>query len=163
AQSMYEESLRVALEADETEHACRAYINLISDHLENLRLTEARRRLQEGIDLAETAEFLTYSGYLQMELGMLHFATGNWDEVAAVAWYAVESPPPLRCAALIVIGRTRLRRGEPAGVEMLREAWQLAVGLREPQRLGPAACALAEAAWLDGDASAALTELTQAF
>jgi DNA-binding CsgD family transcriptional regulator/tetratricopeptide (TPR) repeat protein len=163
ALSTLEESLRVALAADEPEHACRAYVNLIWHNLELLRLDDARRHLAEGIEFAERSEFLTFFRYLQVALGALHFATADWDEVGPAAAYALDSSPPVRCAALILIGRTRLRRGEPGAVETLREAWQIAVPLRECQRVGPAAAALAEAAALDGDASAAAAELTEAY
>jgi DNA-binding CsgD family transcriptional regulator/tetratricopeptide (TPR) repeat protein len=158
-----EESLRVALAADEPEHACRAYVNLIWNSLADLRLDYARRHLAEGIELAERSEFLTYFRYLQAALAMLHFAAADWDEVAPAAAHPMDGSPPLRCPALVVLGRTRLRRGEPGAVDMLREGWQLAVGLRECQRIGPAAAALGEAAVLAGDPGAAIAELTQAY
>jgi DNA-binding CsgD family transcriptional regulator len=69
----------------------------------------------------------------------------------------------VRCGALTLIGRTRLRRGEPDAVATLREAWQTARRLRDSQWVGPVAAALAEAAALDGDASAATAELTEAY
>jgi DNA-binding CsgD family transcriptional regulator len=64
---------------------------------------------------------------------------------------------------LTLIGRTRLRRGEPGAAETLREAWRIAVPLRECQWIGPAVAALAEAAALDGDTSTATTELAEAY
>jgi DNA-binding CsgD family transcriptional regulator len=79
------------------------------------------------------------------------------------ASYAIDASPPVRCAALTVIGRTRLRRGEPGAVDTVREAWALAVQLRESQWLGPAVAALAEAAVLDGDGAAAAAELAEAY
>jgi DNA-binding CsgD family transcriptional regulator/tetratricopeptide (TPR) repeat protein len=163
APSTMEESLRVALAADEPEHACRAYINLTLDYLELLRLDDARRCLAAGIEFAERSEFLTFFRYLQVASGTLHLAAGDWDEVVPAASYALESSPPIRCAALTVIGRTRARRGEPDAVETLREAWRIAVPLRECQWIGPAAAALAEAAVLDGDPAAVVTEVTEAY
>jgi DNA-binding CsgD family transcriptional regulator/tetratricopeptide (TPR) repeat protein len=163
ARSTMRESLRVALAADEPEHACRAYLNLIERDLELLRLDDARRHLTEAIDFAERGEFTTYFRVLQTALGKLHFATADWDQVVPAAAHALDGSPPLRCGALTVIGRTRARRGEPGAVEMLREAWQLAVRMRECQWIEPAASALAEAAVLEGDAGAALAELTEAY
>jgi DNA-binding CsgD family transcriptional regulator/tetratricopeptide (TPR) repeat protein len=163
ALSTMEESLRVALVADEPEHACRAYLNLILTSLEDLRLDDARRYLVDGIEFAERSEFLTFFRYMHVALGALHFATADWDQVVPAAAYAINSSPPVRCAALTLTGRTRLRRGEPGAAETLREAWHIAVPLRECQWIGPAAAALAEAAALDGDAGAALAELTVAY
>jgi DNA-binding CsgD family transcriptional regulator len=59
----------------------------------------------------------------------------------------------MRCPALIVIGRVRARRGQDSGAALLSEAWEIARQLDEAQRIGPAASALAEAAWLRGDTS----------
>jgi DNA-binding CsgD family transcriptional regulator len=60
----------------------------------------------------------------------------------------------VRHGALTVLGRVRARRGEPGGDELLREAWALAVDLRELQRSGPTAAARAEAVWLASDHAA---------
>ncbi|TMR25757.1 LuxR family transcriptional regulator [Nonomuraea zeae] len=163
ARSTMEESLRVALAADEPEHACRAYMNLILYDLELLRLGDARTLLAEGIEFAERSDFVMFSRYLQVALGALHFATADWDQVVPAAAYALDSSPPVRCAAVTLIGRTRLRRGEPGAMETLREAWRIAVPLRECQWIGPAAAALGEAAMLAGDAGAAVAELTEAY
>lgn len=163
ARSTMEESLRVALAADEPEHACRAYVNLILYDLEHLRLDDARRLLPEGIEFAERSDFVMFTRYLQVALGALHFASAEWDQVVPAAAYALDSSPPVRCAAVTLIGRTRLRRGEPGAVETLREAWQIALPLRECQWIGPAAAALAEAAMLAGDACDAAAELTEAY
>jgi DNA-binding CsgD family transcriptional regulator len=51
-----------------------------------------------------------------------------------------------------VLGLVRARRGDPGAQELLDEAWELAEPTDEPVRLGPAALARAEAAWLAGDA-----------
>jgi DNA-binding CsgD family transcriptional regulator/tetratricopeptide (TPR) repeat protein len=163
ARSTMEESIRVALAGDEPEHACRAYMNQILHDLEHLRLDDARSLLAEGIEFAERSEIVIFYRYLHVALGGLHFATGDWDEVVPAAAYALESSPPVRCAALTVIGRTRLRRGEPGAVETLREAWRVALPLREAQWIGPVAAALGEAAMLDGDTGAVAAELTEAY
>jgi DNA-binding CsgD family transcriptional regulator/tetratricopeptide (TPR) repeat protein len=163
ALSTLEESLRVALDGNEPEHACRAYVNLIWLLLAQLRLDDARRRIAEGIEHAERSDFVMFSRYLQAALGALRFATADWDGVAPAAAYALDGAPPVRCTALNLVGRTRLRRGEPGAVETLREAWRVAVQLRDCQWVGPAAAALAEAAVLNGDASTAVAELTEAY
>jgi DNA-binding CsgD family transcriptional regulator/tetratricopeptide (TPR) repeat protein/energy-coupling factor transporter ATP-binding protein EcfA2 len=158
-----EESLRVALAANEPEHACRAYLNLIWKYLEDLRLDDARHRLAEGIEFAERSEFLTFSGVLQAALAGVHFAAGDWDAVEPAAADALAGSPPVRCTALTYVGRTRARRGQPGAVAMLREAWRIGGHMRESQRLGPAVNALAEAAALDGDAAALRPELVEAY
>jgi DNA-binding CsgD family transcriptional regulator/predicted DNA-binding protein (UPF0251 family) len=157
------ESLRVARAAQEPEHACRAYVNLIWAELEALRFEDAERHLAEGTEFAERAEFLMFSRYLQLEWGLLHFARSDWDAVLPAAALALDGSPPFHCLALTVIGRTRLRRGEADAASALREAWRTAVPLQESQRIGPAAAALAEAAALAGDAGTAIAQLTEAY
>ena len=56
----------------------------------------------------------------------------------------VDANAPTRCAALTVLARIRVRRGEPSAGELLGLAWELAVRADEMQRLGPAAAARAE-------------------
>ena len=53
-----------------------------------------------------------------------------------------------------MLGRLQARRGDPAAGDTLADAWRRAVSTGELQRLGPAAAARAEHAWLDGDLEA---------
>ena len=50
-----------------------------------------------------------------------------------------------------MLGRVQVRRGQARAARLLSSAWKLAVQLDELQRLGPAAAARAEDAWLRGD------------
>ena len=152
--SLMEESLRVALAAGEVEHACRSYGTIIWDLLDDLRLDEAERKLAEGMRLAEQSDHLGILGYLQVELGRLRLARAAWDEAVRAAERGLSDLPYQRCPALVVLGLVRVRRGEPGGDELLRQAEELAVELRELLRTGPVAVARAEAAWLAGDHAA---------
>jgi DNA-binding CsgD family transcriptional regulator len=87
-------------------------------------------------------------------LGRLQLARAAWDEAVQAAERGLSDLPYQRCPALTVLGRVRVRRGEPGGDELLRQAEKLAVELRELQRTGPVAAARAEAAWLAGDHAA---------
>jgi DNA-binding CsgD family transcriptional regulator len=153
------ESLRVALEADEVEHACRAYINLIWTLNEDSRFADAERYLAAGIELADCAEHQVFLTYLHVELAMLRLATGQWDEAVRAAEIAVHAQPPVRSPALAVLGRVRVRRGQAGGGDLLVQSWKLAEDLQELQRTAPAAAARAEAAWLHGDDPGALAVL----
>ena len=152
--SLMEESLRVALAAGEVEHACRSYGTIIWDLLDDLRLDEAERKLAEGMRLAEQSDHLGILGYLQVELGRLRLARAAWDEAVRAAERGLSDLPYQRCPALVVLGLVRVRRGEPGGDELLRQAEELAVELGELLRTGPVAVARAEAAWLAGDHAA---------
>ena len=56
-----------------------------------------------------------------------------------------------RINALVILGLSRARRGDPEHLAPLEEAMALAEPTGELQRIGPAAAALAEARWLAGD------------
>jgi DNA-binding CsgD family transcriptional regulator/tetratricopeptide (TPR) repeat protein len=150
-QPLLDEALRVALEAGDVEDACRAYVNLVWILLDWFRLDEAERYLTAAMKLAEDSEFFGILSYMQVERARLNFARGSWDEAVSAAEAAVDAFLPARCPALIVLGRVHARRGQPQASQLLSSAWTLAVQIDELQRLGPAAAARAEDAWLRGD------------
>jgi DNA-binding CsgD family transcriptional regulator/tetratricopeptide (TPR) repeat protein len=150
-QSTVDEALQVALEAGDVEDACRAYVNLVRNLLDWFRLEEAERYLTAAMKLAEETEFFGILSYMQVMRARLEFARGSWDEAARAAEVAVDAFLPARCPALIVLGRVQVRRGQPRAARLLSSAWKLAVQIDELQRLGPAAAARAEDAWLRGD------------
>ena len=57
-------------------------------------------------------------------------------------------------SASVVLGLVQARRGEPGAQQLLDAAVELAAPSGELQRIGPAAAAAAEAAWLSGDRTA---------
>ena len=150
-QPTLDEALRVALEAGDVEDACRAYVNLVRNLLDWCRLEEAERYLTAAMKLAEETEFFGILSYMQVMRARLEFARGSWDEAVRAAEAAVDAFLPARCPALIVLGRVQVRRGQAQAAGLLSSAWKLAVQLDELQRLGPAAAARAEDAWLRGD------------
>ena len=155
-QPLLDEALRVALEAGDVEDACRAYVGLVWNLLNWVRLDEAERYLTAAMKLAEDTEFFGILSYMQAARARLDFARGSWDEAVRDAEAAVDAFLPARCPALIVLGRVHARRGQPQASRLLSSAWKLAVQIDELQRLGPAAAARAEDAWLRGDHARAL-------
>ena len=150
-QPLLDDALRVALEAGDVEDACRAYVGLVWNLLDWFRLDEAERYLTAAMKLAEDSEFFGILSYMQVARARLNFARGSWDEAVRAAEAAVDAFLPARCAALVVLGRVQVRRGQPRAARLLSSAWKLAVQIDELQRLGPAAAARAEDAWLRGD------------
>jgi DNA-binding CsgD family transcriptional regulator len=146
-----DEGLRIALDARDVEDACRAYVNIVWNLLDWFRLDEAGGYLAASTQFAEEAEFLGFLSYMHVERARLEFARGSWDEAVRMAELSVDASLPIRCPALTVLGRVMARRGQPEAAGVLGSAWELAVKAGELQRTGPAAAALAEAAWLRGD------------
>ncbi|TCO28341.1 putative ATPase [Kribbella steppae] len=150
-QSLLEESLAVALEAGEVEHACRAYVNISWQLADLSRFAEAERLLEDAIDLADEAEFHGFRRYMEVTRATVYLALGRWDEAEWGATSSDDAEMITRCPALVVAGTVRSRRGQEGGRQRLDEAWELAQQLGEAQRTGPSAAALLEAAWLQGD------------
>jgi DNA-binding CsgD family transcriptional regulator len=157
ARSTLEEALQIALRAGEAEEACRAYVNLTWNLLDWYRLEEAEGYLTGAMRLAEGAEQLGFLTYMHMEQARLAFGRGAWDEAVRIAELNLVAHAPTRCSALTVLARVQARRGHQDAPRLLAEAWELAVSLDEIQRMGPAAAACAEGAWLRGDHAAVVS------
>lgn len=151
ARAVTQEPLAIALAANEIEHASRAYVHLAWHAMDDLQLAEAARSIEDGLVLAESAEYLGFRAYLLAIRARLHLARAQWMLADRDAQEAAGSRLVVRCLALTVGGRRRARQGEPGADAMLAEAFAVAESLREPQRLGPAGSALVEAGWLRGD------------
>jgi len=91
---------------------------------------------------------------------------GRWDEAAETASAVLPTRRASilpRIFALVVLGLVRARRGDPGYDELLEEAWGLGEPTDEPERMGPAAIARAEAAWLAGDSDGVLAATERPF
>jgi DNA-binding CsgD family transcriptional regulator len=95
--------------------------------------------------------------YLRAAAARLDLDTGRWDAAADAATAVLDdrrSAPVARTWALTALGLLRARRGDAGAQAPLDEAHALANGTGELFRIGPIACARAEAAWLAGHAEA---------
>ena len=153
-QATLDEALRTALAARDVEDACRAYATSVWGLLDWFRLDEAERYLTAGHQAGRGGRVPRLPvSYLHVERARLELARGAWDEAVRrgrnTAWTRTQ---PTRCAALTVLGRVAVRRGQPGRRGLLAQAWELAVR-RSASCSGPARPRLgrAEAAWLRGD------------
>lgn len=161
--SIMDEALYTALAAGDLENACRAYVNIIWILLDGHEYAAAERYLTDAASLAEQAEFFGFLVYMSVEHARLKLARGDWEGAVRRVRRAVHAHPPVRCAALTVLGRVKVRRGEPGAEDLLCQAWDLAADIGELQRIGPVAAARAEAAWLRGDIAAVPAIVTPAY
>jgi DNA-binding CsgD family transcriptional regulator/tetratricopeptide (TPR) repeat protein len=149
--ALLEESLAIALGSREFEHASRAYVVIAWHMIEDLRIDEAGALLAEAIEIADEAEMVGFVRYMHVVAGMVNLLRGSWGEAEREVAWAEPNQPIMQCPALFVLGRIRIRRGDEGGPALLARSWDLARRLGEPQRLGPSASALLEAAWLRGE------------
>ena len=103
-------------------------------------------------------------GYLRAWQARMRLEQGRWDDAADLAAVALElgRAPVIRSTALSVVGRLRVRRGDPGASEALDEVAALARRL-ELQHVWPGLCARVEAAWLRNDPEAGLRVLVPAY
>jgi DNA-binding CsgD family transcriptional regulator len=125
--------------------------------VEQRRQPEAMRHLEAGLAYCSDRGLELFRRYLLAFRARLELDQGRWseaaDSAAAVLRVPLTSTRP-RIEALVVLARVRARRGDPEAWPLLDEAWDLALPTNELPRIGPAAVARAEVAWLEGDRDA---------
>jgi DNA-binding CsgD family transcriptional regulator/predicted ATPase len=149
-------SLDLALAADMHEHAARAYTNLGALAMEQHRCAAALARLDAGIAYCEERDLDSWARYMLACRCLTLAEMGRFDDALADAAAVLDHPdtaPISAIPAAAAAARIRARRGEDAR-GLLDLAMELASATGELQRLGPAACAAAEDAWLRGDLEA---------
>jgi DNA-binding CsgD family transcriptional regulator/tetratricopeptide (TPR) repeat protein len=159
-----ERGLRTALRLGLEENAGRAYLNLVWWPLRARRYDLVERFLADGIEYCDEHGMDLWRLFFIPCRARLQLDRGQWDEAARSAELALRDHrtfPVPRAYALSVLGTVRARRGDSDVWLLLDEAIALAEPSGELQRIGPAAVARAEAAWLQGDHDA-VAELTDA-
>jgi len=157
-----ERSLRLALERGWEDHASRAYANLASSAVMARDYPRATRYLRDGIAYCTEHDLDPMGRYMMAWQAHMSFEQGAWEEAAAGAtrlleWYRL--PPGVKIPAMVVLGRVRVRRGDPGSAALLDEARALALATGELQRIAPVAAARAEVAWLQGNKERCLAEV----
>lgn len=158
------EALRLALEGGVADQAGRAFNNLHWALGSEQRIDEAIAVYEEGWAFCEAHDALSFGWCLRMEHTEIVEWRGDWDEALDMAEGTAGMPltPLNRYTCLSVAGRIRSRRGEPRGMELLREADAIARGSGQPQYEVQSALNLVEAHWLAGDLDAARREAARA-
>src|SRR5262249_52778120 len=142
-----------ALAAGLDEHAGRAYVNLVWYASRDRSYAAADRYLEPGLEYCDERGLDLWRLYLLAYRAWSELDRGRWDEAAAAATLVLRDPgtgPVPGLWAPAVLGPVRARRGDPEVWPVLDEAWTLAAPTGELQRIGPAAAARAEGAWLEG-------------
>jgi DNA-binding CsgD family transcriptional regulator len=157
-----EESLALALAHGFHEHAGRAYTNFAEYAVVFKDFALAERILAEGIafdtkhGLDMSAHYLAgCQAQLRMEQGRLREA----ETIARRVFTLEHLSLVKRLPALTVLGRVRVRLGEPDGHSLLGRALKEVIAAGEPQRIIAVRLALVEAAWLAEDSSAGKEQL----
>lgn len=139
--------------------------NLGSGAVMARRYAMADRWLQECLDWCAARDLDYYRAHAVSWKARSEFEQGRWAAAAATVDAtdaAASAIPQIHTDLRSVLGRLRVRRGDPDAERPLREAMSLAARTRDVERLCPPAAGLAEAAWLSGrdDLIPALVEET---
>jgi DNA-binding CsgD family transcriptional regulator len=150
-----EESLEVAHRAGLEDHTGRAFLNLVWWPIRNRDYALVRRYLEPGLEYCTERGLDLWRLFLLACRARLQLDEGRWTEAADSSAAVLRDPrawPVPRIYALTVLALARARRGDPDLWPPLEEARALSEPTGELQRIGPAATARAEAAWLEGRA-----------
>ena len=150
-----EASLALGLEHGHSDQVSRAYANLVYSAIERREYDRAAAYLESGLAYAEDREEVGSEYYMVAQRAQMRFDLGEWDDAEKDARWVLsrpQTPGITTMPALVVLGRLQARRGDAEAEATLSEAWEQAVPTQELQRVGPAAVARAELAWLSGEA-----------
>ncbi|WP_152364945.1 ATP-binding protein [Microlunatus speluncae] len=154
ATDVLHEALRIALETGAVEDACRTYVYLAWNLIDNFWAGDAEPYVAAGLELAERTEQFGWLDMLYIIRGTALTAQGAWAEAARTAGHAIGPRAHFRCPALTVLGRVKARTGDPEATAVLSSALELSHRIGETLWIGYAAAASAEDAWLRGDLGA---------
>ena len=158
---MLERVVEVADQAELTERAGRALLNLASAAVAKRSHDLATGYLTAGLDYCSDHGLELYRLYLLAFRARSLLDQGRWTAAAESASLVQQVPRTStapRIFALVVLGLVRARRGDPGHWAALDEARTLAEPSEELYRIAPVAAARAEAAWLAGRVEAVAGE-----
>jgi len=164
--AMLEEALRRATEAGLDDDVGRAYANLVSQSMVQRRYEAAANYLSGAIAYCDEHDLISYGLYVRAWGARLELDQGHWNAAGALVVEVIgdpDSPIPQQIVAGVTGGLLASRTGDDhRGRQLLDKALAQARPTGELQRLGPVACARAEAAWLRNEPDAIDAETADA-
>ena len=159
-----ERSLTLAKATGYAEHVARAYCNLAAALTKLRRHVEAAPVIEDGLQFCAYNDLDSWNRYILAWRAVGEVNLGSFETAVATAADMLRNPHVAtisKIPALTAMGLAYARLGDDRHEAVLDEALRLARPTGELPRVGQVAAALAEAAWLDGDAerSLAATEL----
>jgi DNA-binding CsgD family transcriptional regulator len=159
-----ERSVELAEQTGLESHVARGFVHLVWPAIRQRLHRVAARHLEAGLAYCSDRGLELHRLYLLGYRSRSELDQGRWTDAVDSAELVLRVPRHStipRIVALVVLGLVRARRGDPGPWAPLDEAWALAEPSGELQRIGPAAAARAEVAWLEGRREA-VAEATEA-
>jgi DNA-binding CsgD family transcriptional regulator len=161
-----ERSLQIALAHGFEEHVARAYTNLAEDDVNFRNYGRAMEYLIQGLSYCAERDMDLWTQYMAGNRARMRLDQGDWagaDEDATSILRIPFAPIANRIPALLVLGRVRVRRGDPGVQTALDEALDRALSTGELQCIAPMAAARAEWRWLRGQPEQCVQEARVGF
>jgi DNA-binding CsgD family transcriptional regulator/tetratricopeptide (TPR) repeat protein len=151
--ALLQQSLAIALKNSYHDHVARAYCNIAGTSCTMKEYLFSRKILEEGIAYCEERDLDTYTLYMLSWKARLNFETGCWKEACHIAENLLKNDGhacAVRIAALAVVAKIKIRRGDPDALPLLLEAKKMAFETMELQRIIPVLIGLLEYEWITG-------------
>jgi DNA-binding CsgD family transcriptional regulator len=149
-----EQCIELAQEEGLVELAGWIYSHVVGAAIANRQYEVAITLADRSVDYCSERGLELYRFYALGYRARAELDRGRWDEAAeeAAAVLRIQRSSILpRIFGLVVLGLVRARRGDPGYEDLLDEAWMLGAPTDEVERMGAAAAARAEVAWLAGN------------
>lgn len=114
---------------------------------------------QRAIASAARHELAVLEGYSTAIYARVLDLEGRWTEAEDLARELLDAGVITQMVVLPVLGAIEARQGRDTAVATLRRAWHMSSVAGEFQRLGPAAIAVAEHAWIAGNENLPLNDI----
>ena len=156
-----EQAIALAQRHGLEDQAARAIALVVSCCLRTRYLALAEHYLDRGFEYCADADLDDWRWLLVAYRARLELLDGNWNAATGSAISVLRdsaSQAAPRAWALATLGVIRTRRGDPGSHEALDQARDAVRSTGQLDQLAAVAAARAEAAWLDGDDAAVVTE-----
>src|SRR4051794_29221460 len=164
--ALLDESLRRSRSADLHEHAARAFTNLAAQSVAMHDHVRAGAHLSVGLRYCLERDLDAWVIYMRGWQGLSHLDQGETTAAVRSAEAVLRHPRTSmvsRIVPCIVLARAWARVGGGDDGETLAEAVELSYRTGETQRIAPAAVAVCEVAWVQGDLAACEEAATRAW
>jgi len=159
-------SLKLSIENDLNEHACRAYVNWGTVNMYRRNLTEADTLFTSAIDYSNEKDISLADLCVTGEVGQIKLHMGRWDEALdiSITIYERNNVPVMdKILPLCIIGLIKARKNDPGAFKYLNESNELMKETGELMKIVKVKASRAEAFWLKNELKDNIEEFIEAY
>jgi DNA-binding CsgD family transcriptional regulator/tetratricopeptide (TPR) repeat protein len=159
-------SLKLSIDNELNEHACRAYVNLGTVKMYRRNLTEADTLFTSAIDYSNEKDISLADLCVTGEVGQIKLYMGRWDEALeiSITIYERNNVPVMdKILPLCIIGLIKARKNDPGAFKYLDESNELMKETGELMKIVKVKASRAEAFWLKNELKDNIGEFIEAY